>query len=234
MSSVLTDRAPSRRSRTILGAATIAGLSALTLGLGATAAHAATFSAGHTDIVSVSCASGVLTVDTNREAEGSIPISQIGTHTFLYDDSDAAAAGAPAAITVNGSGLWTASGDEAFEEAIPFVGFQYASATGAGCPASISVDVRRAAGTNAGNASFAAESNPDGTGSGSTSSASTSSTRVTVWKPGTAGKASHVHGTWTFQGPATGGTYTLGFDVYKAGSTAVQASVSPVNIRVQP
>lgn len=234
MSSVLTDRAASRRSRTILGAAAIAGLSAVSLGLGASAANAATFSAGHTDIVSVSCASGVLTVDTYREADGHIPTSQIGTHTFRYDDSDAAAAGAPAALSYNGSGLWSASGDEAFEEAIPFVGFQYASATGAGCPASISVDVFRAAGPNSGNASFTAELNPDGTGAGSTSSASTSSSRVTVWKPGTAGKASHVHGDWTFQGPATGGDYTLGFTVYKAGSTAAQATVSPVTIRVQP
>lgn len=234
MSSVLTDRAASRRSRTILGAATVAGLSALSLGLGASAANAAIYDAGHTDIVSVSCASGVLTVDTYREDGGHIPTSQIGTHTFLYDDSDATAAGAPDALTYNGSGLWTASSNEAYEDAIPFVGFQYASATGAGCPASISVDVFKASGINAGNASITANPNPDGTSPGSSSSAPSSSSRVTVWKPGTAGKQSHVHGDWTFQAGASGGNFTVGFNVYKAGSTAVQATVSPVNIRVQP
>ncbi|WP_314451017.1 hypothetical protein [uncultured Microbacterium sp.] len=229
MSSVLTDRPDTRRSRTFLGVAAVAGLSVLTLGMGASAANAATFTAGHTDIVSVSCDSGALTIDTYREDGGHIPPSQIGTHSFLYDDS-----AAPAAAITYSSGAYRVSSNEIYEEDIPFIGFQYASATGSGCPASISVDVLKASGTNSGNASITGEANPDGTATGSTSSANTSTSRVTVWKPGTAGKLSHVHGEWTFQGPQSGADFTLGFNVYKAGSTAVQGSISPVKIRVQP
>lgn len=193
----------------------------------ASTASAATFTNGHTDIVSVTCSStGALTIDTYREDVGHISPANIGSQTFSFDASDS-----NGALTY-GSNVWTASGDEVHENDIPFIGFQYVSAGSTSlCPPSLSFDVSKVTGsTNAGNAVFTAN-DPQ---AGSTSSASLNTSKTTVWRPNTSGKPSHQHGAWTFAGPSTGGTYTLKFDVFVPGTGSPVGTISPVNITVQP
>lgn len=229
MSSTTLTGGNSSRRRALVGGALVAALSALSLGVGATAASAATFTTGHTDIVSVSCSAfGVLTVDTYREDVGHISPATIGDQSFVFDDSDA-----PAPAITFASDVWTVSGDEEYEEDIPFIGFQYASAgSSLLCPSSVSFDVSKVSGaTNAGDATFTANSSA----AGSTSSAASDTSKVTVYRPGSGLGDSHQHGVWTFGGPSTGGDYTLQFQTYRGTSTTPLATViSPVHIHVQP
>lgn len=192
-----------------------------------TSAHATTFTSGHTDIVSVSCNSiGVLTINTYREDIGHINPNNIGDHILSYNLSKS-----------NGglsykSNLWTASGDGTYEDDIPFIGFQYAKAdSDLLCPESVSFDVSKVTdAANTGNATFTAN-NPI---VGNTSSTPNDTNKVTLWKPGTNDKPSHAHGTWTFEGPASGANYTLKFDTYRENSTTSMSTISPVRIQVQP
>lgn len=231
MNTLLPSRAAFGR-RTALGVAGLAAAGAMALA-GAGAANAAPtadpVTSGHTDIVSVSCnASGVLTVDTFREADGHIAPGDIGDWSFLFDDS-----ASPAAAISYASNVWTVSGDEALEDDIPFIGFQYASAASAAfCPSSVSFDVSKSAtGTNTGDATFTAND----AAHGSTSSAAGDTGKVTVYRPGSGLGASHQHGRWAFNGPSTGGSYSLKFDTFRGTSTTpIATAIDPVQITVQP
>jgi hypothetical protein len=219
-----------------------AGAGLLTAGVlalgGAMAANAApdsnaaattTVIAGHTDIVSVACdANNRITVDTFREDGGHISPANIGNYTFLFDRS---AINIPAAFWY-ANGMWTATGDERYEDDLPFIGFQYTEALNPACPASVSFDVAKVSGAaNAGDAVFTANDAV----AGSTSSAAGDTRRVTLWKPGSgANKPSHEHGPWTFAAPASGGDFTLQFTAYLASSNqSLGSAISPVHIRVQ-
>ena len=215
-----------------------AAVAAMALGAGATAASAAPttdFTTGHTDIVSVACDSdGELTVNTFREDIGYIPqgTSTIGDYRFLFDQSDSP----DGAITFNEANQqWTISGDEALEDEIPFVGFQYTRADSAeDCPASVSFDVSKVEGdgaVNDGDATFVGNESV----TGSTSSADGNTDKVTVWRPGTPDKPSHEHGPWYLNAPAEGGDFTLKFNTYRGNNTTPEATViEPVHFRVQP
>lgn len=192
----------------------------------AAAAHAADLGPGHTDVTSIRCnAFGSVTVDTYREDIGHF---NAAGDTFVYDDSDAAAD----ALTYN-AGVWTASGEEIYEDAIPFLGFQYESAAGSSCPSQISIDATKAnGGANSGDATFTANDSV----AGGTSSATGDTTKVKLWKPPPgSGQVSHEHGAWTFTGgTASGADYTLTFTVRNAATSAVLGSVGPIRIHIQP
>jgi|GEM_PF-3581022 len=217
--------------RVAAGVAGLAAVGAMAFaGAGAAnAAPATTVTSGHTDIVSVSCsASGVLTVDTYREADGHIAPGDIGDWPFLFDDLDS-----PVAAISYASNTWTVSGGEQYEDEIPFIGFQYASAGSAAfCPSSVSFDVSKSTtGTNTGDAVFTAND----AANGSTSSAAGDTNKVTLYRPGSGLGASHEHGQWTFNGPSSGGDYTLRFETFRGTSTTPIATViDPVHIHVQP
>lgn len=188
-----------------------------------------TFTAGHTDIVSVACdANNRITVDTFREDGGHISPANIGNYRFLFDDSNS-----PADAITYSNGTWQISGIEQYEDNLPFIGFQYTEALNPACPASVSFDVAKVSGAaNAGDAVFTANDAV----AGSTSSATGDTSRVTLWKPGSgANRPSHEHGPWTLSAPAAGGNFTLSFTAYRGGTNAqIGSTIAPVNLRVQP
>ena len=208
-----------------------AAVAAMALGVGATSASAATtdITAGHTDIVSVACdSSGQLTINSYHEDRGVIQPSAIGNYRFLFDESNS-----PLNTISYSNGTWTITGDEDYEDDIPFVGFQYTRADSSlRCPNSVSFDVSKVAGAaNAGDATFVGNESV----TGSTSSAAGNTDKVTVWRPGSNAGPSHEHGPWYLNAPAAGGDFTLQFNTYlDDDTTPYPTAIAPVHFRVQP
>jgi len=208
-----------------VGAAAVAAV-VLTFA-GAGAANAATsVPSGHVDAVLVTCdASGNLSLASviGEDPGVTVPQGQIGNYQFDYDSSTAD----PDALSW-ASNLWTATGDEDFEDDIPFIGFRYEAANEDLCPETVQIDARRATGlTNTGNAVFTANE----AAAGGTSTAVLNTSRVTLTAPyaETPSNPSHVHGQWTFAGPSTGGVYNVAFDAYAPG---LVGTITPVQITV--
>lgn len=219
-----------------------AGLAAAATGLfvlagaGAASADATiTVPSSHIDIAEIVC-----TLDGNGNPEyeigthieyggiGDVPngTSVLSDYLFQYDQS--ASSGY---LTAPGGffGNWVASGASAAEDFIPAIGFHYEPESPL-CAATVTVDVQNATGS----ASVGFVSNVPATGflnNGSTST--TNNNVVTLGNPLTGSLyAEHIHGAWTFAGPAAGQTYPLKFVVSIPGSGST--TLSTAYFRVQP
>ncbi|WP_129843515.1 hypothetical protein [Streptomyces sp. RFCAC02] len=168
-------------------------------------------SSGHVDLTEVECEldGGDALLEVGTHIDGNSPsehvapgntdgVDDIGDYAFVHTIGEAG-------LTYS-AGAYVVSDSSIVEEGLPFVGFSYdeeGACVGAENAPSVEIDVRAASGANPGDVTVATS------GSGATSTAD--SGRIAL-SPG-----SHQHAVWTFEGPATGGSYALSFDVYADG-----------------